>query len=141
EVETKSEYTEDNSKTYGKSISGISGSSTYDVACAKWGGSWRLPTKKEMEELIKECKWKWTSQNGIKGYKVTGPNGNSIFLPAAGYRRGSSLYHAGEYGYYWSSTPYGSNGNYAFSLYFGSSEHGVYWDFHYFGQSVRPVSK
>ena len=139
EIETKGEYYESNSKTYGKSISGISGSSTYDVARAKWGGSWRLPTKKELEELKNNCKWQWTSQNGKKGYKVTGPNGNSIFMPAAGNRYGSSLYDAGEYGLYWSSTPYESNDSNTYSLDFDSSYHYVNWIDRYLGQSVRPV--
>ena len=141
EVETKSEYTKDNSKTRDKSMSDISGNSIYDVAQAKWGGSWRLPTKKEMEELIKECKWKWTTQNGINGYKVTGPNGNSIFLPAAGVRRGSSLESAGEYGNFWSSAPYESYDYRAYDLDFDSSTHTVDWLYRHDGRSVRPVSE
>ena len=141
EIETKSEYTKDNSKTRGKSMSDISGNTMYDVACAKWGGSWRLPTKKELEELESKCKWEWTTINGKKGYKVTGPNGNSIFLPAVGYRAGSSLHSAGELGYYWSSTPYESDDNYAYYLYFSSSDHDVNWFTRNFGRSVRPVSE
>jgi uncharacterized protein (TIGR02145 family) len=113
----------------------------YDVARAKWGGSWRLPTKKELEELENNCKWKWTTQNGKKGFKVTGPNGKSIFLPAAGYRIGSSLYGAGEEGYYWSSPPYVSNDDGAYRLYFRSSYRNVSWNYRHSGQSVRPVSE
>ena len=141
EIETKGEYYESNSKTFGKSISGISGSLTYDVARAKWGASWRLPTKKELEELKNNCKWQWTSQNGKKGYKVTGPNGNSIFLPAAGYRYGSSLDDAGENGDYWSSAPFESDDYGAYCLFFNSSYHGVHWNSRYDGRSVRPVSE
>ena len=141
EIETKSEYVESNSKTYGKSMSDISGNSTYDVARAKWGGSWRLPTRKEFKELIQKCKWQWTTQNGKKGYKFTGPNGNSIFLPAAGYRNGSSLYRAGENGYYWSSTPGGIDGNDAYDLYLKSSYLHVDWLSRYYGRNVRPVSE
>ncbi|MBQ5881493.1 MAG: PEGA domain-containing protein, partial [Bacteroidales bacterium] len=141
EIETKSEYTEDNSKTRGKSISDISGNAMYDVACAKWGGSWRLPTKEEFNELRQKCKWQWTTQNGKRGCKVTGPNGNSIFLPVAGYRRWSSLYYAGEDGCYWSSTPGESNDSRAYYLSFVSSGHDLCWYNRYFGQSVRPVSK
>ena len=144
EIETKSEYTVDNSKTRGKSMSDISGNATYDVARAKWGASWRLPTKEEFNELRQKCKWQWTTQNGKKGYKVTGPNGNSIFLPAAGYRYGSSLCLAEEYvDYvdYWSSTPSESDDDYAYGLGFGISNHDVDWHNRYFGQSVRPVSE
>ena len=141
EIDTKSEYTKDNSITYGKSMSDISGNAMYDVACAKWGGSWRLPTKKELDELESKCTWEWTTQNGKKGYKVTGPNGNSIFLPAAGYRFGSSLYYAGEYGYCWGSTPYESDDSNAYYLIFDSSSHDVDWCRRYDGRSVRPVSE
>ena len=141
EIETTIEYTDDNSKTYGKSMSDISGNSTYDVASAKWGGSWRLPTEKELIELTNNCEWEWTTQNGIKGYKVTGPNGNSIFLPAAGYRDGSSLSRAGKRGIYWSSSPYESNDLNAYYMGFNSSGHGVHWYYRNYGQSVRPVSE
>ena len=141
EIKTKEDYSKSNSKTYGKSMSDISGNSTYDVARAKWGGSWRLPTKKELEELKNKCKWEWTTINGKKGYKVTGPNGNSIFLPAAGYRSGLSLYYAGEYGYCCSSTPYESNDFYAYYLDFISSYHDVGRNRRYYGLSVRPVSE
>ena len=141
EVKTNIKYTEYNSKTYGKSMIDISGNAMYDVARAKWGGSWRLPTKDEFNELRQKCKWQWTSQNGKKGYKVTGPNGNSIFLPAAGYRYWSSLCHAGEYGYYWSSSPAESNDYRAHRLYFDSSYHNVDWYYRSTGKSVRPVSE
>ncbi|MBR2947412.1 MAG: hypothetical protein IKC17_02345, partial [Bacteroidales bacterium] len=141
EIETTSEYYVSNSKTYGKSMSDISGNSTYDVARAKWGGSWRLPTKKELEELESKCTWEWTTQNGKQGYKVTGPSGNSIFLPAAGYREGSSLNYVGRFGHYWSSTPYESDGEAACSLYFSSSRHDVGWYAFNYGHSVRPVSE
>ena len=141
EIETKIEYTVDNSKTRGKSKGDIAGNSNFDVARAKWGGSWRLPTEKELEELENNCKWQWTTQNGKKGYKVTGPNGNSIFMPAAGCRGGSSLYYAGESGFYWSSAPNGSNDYNAYYLYFESSYHYVSSNSRYRGRSVRPVSE
>ncbi len=141
EIDTKSEYTKDNSKTYGKSMSDISGNSTYDVARAKWGGSWRLPTKDELEELASKCTWLWTTQNGRKGYKVIGPNRNSIFLPAAGYRYESSLLLAGRNADYWSSTPLESDDGYAYSLLFNSSHHSVAGTPRLHGQSVRPVSE
>lgn len=96
ETRTKSEYNYSNSVTYEKSMGDIAGSSQYDAARANWGSSWRLPTKAEFQELINNCTWTWTSQGGHNGYKVTGKNGNSIFLPAAGWRYGSSLYYAGE---------------------------------------------
>ena len=72
-----------------------------DAAVVNWGGSWRMPTDAEMTELRNNCTWTWAIQNGVKGYKVTSKtNGNSIFLPAAGYRCDSPLYSAGSFGYY-----------------------------------------
>ena len=86
---------------------------TYDEAVSKFGD--RLPTKKQFEELRKSCQWSWTGS----GYKVTGPNGNNIFLPAAGYRLcDGSVGGVGSYGNYWSSTPESSY--YAWSLNFHS---------------------
>ena len=117
----------------------ISGNAQYDAARSNWGGSWRLPTSGEMEELKENCTWIWTTQGGKRGYKVTGPNGNSIFLPAAGYRYGTSLDYAG--GRYWNSTPYGSDTDYAYYLYFNSSLQLVGWGYRYYGRSVRPVSE
>ena len=139
ETSTKEEYTEENSLTYGKKMSDIAGNAQYDAARANWGGNWRLPTKAERNELTDKCTWKWTTQNGVKGYKVTGPNGNSIFLPAAGYRNGSSLYRAGSYGNYWSSTPYERYSNGAYYLNFSSVHLGKIIVYRDNGQSVRPV--
>ncbi|MBR3846448.1 MAG: DUF1566 domain-containing protein [Alistipes sp.] len=118
----------------------IAGSSQYDAARANWGGSWRLPTKAEFQELIDKCTWTWTSQGGHNGYKVTGKNGNSIFLPAAGWRGGSSL-GAGEYGDSWSSTPYESDSQDAYYLRFLSGNRYVGRSSRYGGHTVRPVSE
>ena len=79
---------------------------------ATWGGNWRCPTKSEWEELKSNCAWTWTTKDGVKGYEVVGSNGNSIFLPAAGCRYGSSLDDVGSGGDYWSSTPIDSNNAY-----------------------------
>ena len=141
EVETKSSYTVENSVTYGKSISDISGNPSYDVARKKWGSSWRLPTMDEFEELQYKCKWKRITQGSKECYKVIGPNGNSIFLSAAGFCCGSKLYNAGKFGYYWSSSPHESYDNYAYYSYFLSSYFGGKSIYSYYGQSVRPVSE
>ena len=141
EVETKSSYTVENSVTYGKSISDISGNPSYDVARKKWGSSWRLPTMDEFEELQYKCKWKRITQGSKECYKVIGPNGNSIFLPAAGFCCGSKLYKAGKFGYYWSSSPHESYDNYAYYSYFLSSYFRGKSIYSYYGHSVRPVSE
>ena len=62
---------------------------TDDAASVNWGGNWRMPTQDEMQELLDNCTQVWTTQNGVNGRLFTGPNGNSIFLPAAGGRDGS----------------------------------------------------
>ncbi len=139
ETSTKSGYDEDNSKTLYKSMGNIGGNSSYDVARYRWGGSWRLPTEAECLELVVKCTWQWTTQGAHNGYKVTGKNGKSIFLPAAGFRYGTSPNRVGERGYYWSSTPYESGTSDARSLYFKSSDHAVGWGHRYDGNSVRPV--
>ena len=114
-----------------------------DTANANWGGDWRMPTKSEQDELLTECTWTWTTLNGVNGYKVTSKiNGNSIFLPAAGYRDSSGFYEAGSFGYYWSSS-LGSDFSYTGSAYhldFYSNT--VYCQATYSrirGYSVRPV--
>ncbi len=111
----------------------------YDAAHVQWGGSWRMPTYKEQDELRNNCTWEWTVQNGVNGRKVTGPNGNSIFLPAAGLRGNSGLGGAGSEGRYWSSSLYVGGSRNAFNLYFLSDRVSRSYDYRYYGLSVRPV--
>ena len=149
ETTTKAEYNSSNCPTYGLSISELQSqgyidsevnlTSQYDAATANWGGTWRMPTYAELNELNTQCTWEWINTNDFKGYKVTGPNGNSIFLPAAGRRNGSSLDFAGSYGYYWLSTPYDDYDYIAYSLNFSSCYLNVDGNGRYYGQSVRPV--
>ena len=142
EIQTKSEYTKENSLTYyGKDIGNISGNSRYDVARAQWGSSWRLPTLAEIKELKNQCKWKWTTEGGHKGYRVMGSNGNSIFLPAAGCRYGTSVRFQGSSGSYWSGTLNGGDSPYACSLYFRDGIARWYDSGRDYGRSVRPVSE
>lgn len=77
-----------------------------DAAQVNMKGTWRMPTQDEIKELFNNCDWKWTNQKGVNGIKFTSKNGNgkSIFLPAAGYRKGATLLYAGEKGYYASNT-------------------------------------
>ena len=112
-----------------------------DVAHVKWGGTWRMPTLDEQKELLNKCTWTWITQNGVNGYKVTGPNGNSIFLPAAGYRYGTEVSYRGSDGYYWSSSLFSNYSNLAYNLYFDSGFHDWYYYNRYDGLSVRPVSE
>ena len=142
ETEVK-EYTEDNSITYKIEMSEISGNPEYDAARAKWGGTWRMPAHDETLELLEECTWEWVEEQGVPGYKVTGLNGNTIFLPAGGYYDGfdsSEPYNFGTRGYYWSSTPDESSFETAYNFFFTKSVCGWRADFRFTGQNIRPVS-
>ena len=111
-----------------------------DVAHVKWGGNWRMPTKAELDELRNNCTMTWTTLNGVNGQKVTSKtNGNSIFMPAAGYRYRAGLNSSGSYGHYWSSLLYESYGNNAYYLGISSSGFGWYYDTRCYGFTVRPV--
>lgn len=111
-----------------------------DAAYVNWGTSWRMPTMEQLEELWTECTWIWTTCNGVAGRLATGPNGNTMFLPAAGYRFFSSLNDEGSWGYIWSRdlcvTPYN-----AYGMCFASGEAGPGRSStsRYDGQNVRPV--
>ncbi len=133
----------DGSWDYGESAinSDISGNAQYDAATANWGGSWRMPTKDEIQELVDYCEWEWTQVNGVNGSKVIGPNGSCIFLPAAGYRYGTSLINDGINGYYWSSTPYDYYDYDAYYLYFYYGYECVYYYIRYYGLTVRPITE
>ena len=112
----------------------------YDVAHVQWGGSWVMPSHNQQVELLDNCSSVWTTENGVYGRRFTGPNGGSIFLPAAGDRWGGGLYGAGEDGWYWSSTPHPYDSIGAYNLYFYSGN--AYWvDYRYYGRSVRPVAR
>lgn len=139
ETETKAEYTQDNSVTFGQQLNDISGNAQYDAATANWGGSWRMPTKDEIRELIYNCNWTPETQNGVDGFKVTGNNGNYIFIPASGYRDGSSLYIYGEC-YYWSSTPRQYGVEFANILYSDTEFQSEDVNYRYRGLTIRPVS-
>ena len=113
-----------------------------DAAYVNWGSNWRMPSKAQFDELINGSytTTEWTTQNGVNGLKITSKtNGNSIFLPAAGYRNDTSLNDAGSYGYYWSHTLYSSYPYRACSLYFNSSYFDTYRSNRCGGLSVRPV--
>ena len=112
-----------------------------DAARANWGGQWRMPTDAEWTELREKCTWTWTTLNGKNGYEVKGANGNSIFLPAAGYRGSGGLSGAGGYGRYWSSSLDTDGPSGAWGVGFDSGFVGRSHSSRFFGRSVRPVLK
>lgn len=119
--------------------------SIYDIARAQWGKDWRLPSKDEIEELLAQCIWTFTTLNDISGYKVEAENGNSIFLPLTKERSGTNLYDFGR-GFYWSGTldtsmSIGGVSNYAYNIWFSKDGTGCNSSNRYSGKAIRPVTK
>src|SRR5574344_1631974 len=146
ETEEKRNYSLKTYKYYDSSTgyidigSNISGTQ-YDVAHVKWGGNWRMPTQEEFQELCSKCKSTWTTYKGVYGRKFIGPNGNSIFLPAAGYRWDTLVDDRGSHGFYRSGTIYSGDSCNAWYLDFDDGFVDPYSEIRFFGYSVRPVSK
>jgi hypothetical protein len=111
----------------------------YDAAHVHWGGSWRLPTREEQLELVNNCEWTHTSRNGIQGYRVTGPNGNSIFLPAAGGRIGTEIMYRVSGADFWSGTLSGNTDEAYYMWFYGGIQAVEDLPRHY-GFAVRPVT-
>ena len=101
---------------------------------------WKVPSRGDFEELAKCCSHKWTSVNDVKGMLFTGPNGNSIFLPAAGDRYDCKAFHQNLRGYYWSATPCKSDKDMAHSLFFYSANAYTVKCYRVRWQSVRLVT-
>ena len=111
-----------------------------DAAHITLGGKWRMATYAEILELREKCTWELTMEKGVKGYKIVGPNGNSIFLPAAGYMFGDNNVAAqGTFAYSWSNSLDEANSEKAYGLCFNAL--GVDWegDYRYYGHTIRPV--
>ena len=110
-----------------------------DAAIANLGSPWRMPTVDEIRELRDNCTWTWTTQDGVNGYQVDGPNGNAIFLPASGCRQNSGLSEAGTEGYYWSLST--DNSVCAHMVEFAEDLGVTVWNnfYRFLGFSVRPV--
>ncbi|MCQ2143235.1 MAG: DUF1566 domain-containing protein [Bacteroidales bacterium] len=112
-----------------------------DPAAVNWGTKWRTPTIDEIKELLDETKCEWTWDDEKKGYFVRGlATGNTIFLPAAGYRS-IDLKNAGTLGYYWSSSVHESNPSHAYYFAFSSDSRDWYGGYRCFGPSVRAVTE
>ena len=112
-----------------------------DVAIVEWGDDWRMPTDAEMQELINNCNWTWTTIGGINGYEVTSKsNGNSIFLPAAGYYWDNNRYNVRDCCSYWSSSIHPDDPNEAYYLnYTRHNRNWVLGEDHFKGKPIRPV--
>lgn len=122
--------------------SDISGIDERDPSIILEGGPWRMPSREEMKELVEKCRWVWTSVNSVNGYKVIGPNGHSIFLPATGLCDGIEITNVENYGAYWTSTPQVDTDGKATAatLYFyGSMLKSLQWANRCHGRAIRPV--
>ena len=154
ETETKADYSWSTHKWYNNSsitkydFGTVDDKTTLDpeddVAHVKWGGTWRMPTKPEQDELRNNCIWTWTTLNGVNGYLVTsnktGYTDRSIFLPAAGGRNGTDLGNVGgSYGSYWSSSLNTGSTDYAWNIYFNSGSVNTHFTSRGYGFSVRAV--
>lgn len=139
EVNTKSKYTKGNYKSKNIPIMNIVGHNQYDAAKTNCGDKWRLPTKQDFEELLSVCVWtKGSSGGSMNGYYVVGPNGNSIFMPSAGYVDGSSRI-VSSIGCYWTGDAIDKDN--AYFLLFDIFEKNVSIGKKYYGYSIRPVCK
>lgn len=140
-------YGEPTGKKFTRNINDYPGgksivNSDLDMAKFQWGNGWRLPTEGEFRELKEKCIWEYAKDTDVSGYRVTGPNGNTIFLPLAGNMPYSSRQEDGSYGYYWSGES--PNNHYSFALVlcggsYVSVESGS--NYVYTGMSVRAVTK
>lgn len=112
----------------------------YDIARAQWGGKWRMPTIEEIAELRNKCTVKFiTTNDNMSGFLLTGPNGNSIFFPLAGIRKGSLVTNRNKVGYYWSGTLGNGDNRAAEAFYLYNNCEIEQCFFRYYGFSVRPV--
>lgn len=112
-----------------------------DAAYVNWGPGWRIPSKEQIDELMNNSNTtiNWTTQNGVNGNKIKSiRNGNSIFLPAAGYFKDSEINVLDSSGYYWSSTLYSTTAGWTMNFDWRSYWTGCFRA-RYFGQSIRPV--
>ena len=114
-----------------------------DAAHVHWGGSWRLPTHNETNELINNCIVEESYENGVKGWRFTskkeGFTDKHIFIPAAGICWDSGLSFAGSGGRWWTSSLYSSSPNQSYFLF--DATWSVYHEPRFHGYTVRPVTE
>lgn len=142
ETTRKSDYSESRYRYYSgdqyQSIGTDICGTRYDVAHSSWGGAWRMPSLEEIKELTERCTWTWAEQEGVSGYRIQGPSGASVFLPAAGYYSGKSLQGVGQKGFYWSGMQSADLLSAAYNINF-TGYTGQWTASRAYGFSVRPV--
>ena len=139
ETEGKDDYSIETYPYYNQHVADDIGGSRYDAATVKLGGNWRMPTYDELQELNNKCEWNWTSVNNVYGYKVVGPNGNSIFIPSSGWRYKRVLVSEGQtWGVtFWTSTKYVIDDLSAYSQVYAKGM--VLPSYCYYGLPIRAV--
>ena len=150
ETEPKDEYIDINSLTHRRGTvwlrkNGIideDGNLTpdHDIATLSWGKPWRMPTDEEYEELLDCCDWLFTDYQGANGYLVTGPNNETVFFVAAGFKQGAEAEYIGDYGDYWSASVVPELIGASCSLGYSSKSYGRRRYARFAGRSVRPVT-
>ena len=112
----------------------------YDIATAKWGKFWRMPSKEHWKELITKCVWTFERLQDIEGYSVKGPNGNSIFLPFTGLRLGEDISNK-DAGFYWTCEMAEDDRNCAYYCNFIKDDYSYATtnNYVYSGFAVRPI--
>lgn len=139
EIETKKDYSQ-GMYDAGSKPKNVILSADHDVATKIFGEEWSLPTEKQFEELLQECQWTWKSVDGHWGYEIRGKNGNTIFLPAAGWICSTNVDYRDKYGYYWSAERAPLNQQFARSLQFPKNGKGIVGNgYLYYGRSIRAV--
>ena len=139
ETDTKKRYNKGNVQNNAGNAKDISSNKKYDVSRKLWGEPWRLPTAEEMKELCDSCTWQWASLNGMNGYRVIGPNGNSIFLPTAGLYNDLNVEDGGKQGYYWASQKTSNDSAEAVYLHINNDKYMVLDTAAFYGMNIRPV--
>lgn len=137
--ETYSYYNDSLLVKYNGSDSLTSLESIDDAVTAMLGSDWRMPTKAEFDELLEYCTATFATSNGVNGYRFTGSNGNSIFLPMAGGRDGDGLLSCGESGFYWLSSLYSEDTEFAWGFVIDSESAYTTSYYRMYGQTIRPV--
>ncbi len=138
EVTPKSKYTKDNSLNGDKNLGNIAGIPKYDAATYNWGNNWQIPNREHFDELKSQCKWSVITYKGIKGHKVIGPNGKSLFLPCGGCKQNANDPYLGEGNYLTSDRD--GYGPIWFNIFGSGSGRQGYGDIDYYaGRSIRAV--
>ena len=110
-----------------------------DAATVHYGEKWRMPTLEEQRELLECCEWTWGEQNAVAGYYVKGPNGNSIFIPASGYRSYNEVINAGISAVYWANSVADGCAFFAYGMMFDKSSNDIMGFSRDYGCTVRAV--